>query len=593
MPPEHHGTLQDWIDLHPRPIGLLRLMITLGILFMLSIVGTLIGSMQVASARGPNGCTYQAEEANPPAVGERIETGSSFAITWRIRNIGSCRVWGAGVALVQLSAQIPSDQTSYELPKEAQTGVEIVGIPTTLTAPDQPGLYETAWQMQVNGQAFGPVMTRRIQVYPAGQPAPNPPRNQDFINLTAVFHLLMSLVLYPLPVAFAILLVLWRGADFLQNVYQLKSPPMSHISGMMFGGNAGHLRVRGNKIESDSSTAAMEMIGGPIWLTVSDRTAVLTERGAKLAGIRGPGVHLLRAHERVRGIVDLQIQHRRQKQKTLSKDGIPLELDVDLTFRVCERDIEGEAPPSPPPPIGPRARIRMLIGLPVSPTLLEASKPHHFSREAIRHIVYETPIASPDAPTDWTVGFVLVRSGDLLKEFAERRLDDLSSPEDPDVHPLREIVDKGLTDAREEAAPFGIDVLNMEIGIVEPPVDKDMPNIKAHVTEQRINNWMIEWKRRAHILEAEGNAIAMQAQEEAHAEAQANMIQALTEGFRIATAGDASVSSEVIAMRFIDALDALMQTQTDKHAQSDHDDEDEQPDQTARTLMISRAGRKE
>jgi regulator of protease activity HflC (stomatin/prohibitin superfamily) len=588
-PTPHHGTLQDWMDLHPRPIGLLRLMITLGILFLLSIIGTLIGStQQVAIPRDASGCTYQAEEANPPLSGQTAETGSAFVITWRIRNIGSCQVWGAGVALVQLSKQIPSEQAAYALPKEAQTGVEIVGIPTTLTAPDQPGLYETAWQMQVNGRAFGPVMTRRVQVYPVGQSAPNPPPNQDLINLTAMFQLFMSLALYPLPAAFAILLILWRGADFLQNVYQLKSPPMDHIFGMMFGGNAGHLRVRSNKIESDSSTTAMEMIGGPIWLTVTDRTAVLTERGAKLARILGPGVHLLRAHERVRGIVDLQIQRRRQKQKTLSKDGIPLELDVDLTFRVGERDIDGEAPPPPPPPIGPRARIRKLVGLPVSPTLLEASKPHRFSREAIRRIVYETAIASPDTPPDWTTAFAMVRTGDLAKEFAERRLDDLSSPEDPDIHPLREIVEKSLAEIRAKVAPSGIDVLNMEIGIVEPPAD-----IKGHVTEQRIGNWMIEWKRRAKILEAEGNAIATQAQEEAHAEAQANMIQALTEGFRIATAGDASLSSEVIAMRFIDSLEALMQTQTEKHAQEDHDEEEDQPDQTAKTMLISRQGRKE
>ncbi|HZY45628.1 MAG TPA: NBR1-Ig-like domain-containing protein [Anaerolineae bacterium] len=586
-PTQHHGTLQDWIDLHPRPIGLLRLMITLGLLGLLSLVGTIIGSTQVAAARDASGCTYQAEEANPPLSGQTAETGSAFGISWKIRNTGSCQIWGTGVALVRRADAIASDQAAYAIKTDQASGLNVLSVVTQMTAPDQPGVYETAWQMQApNGQAFGPVMTRRVQVYPAGQPQPNPPRNQDFINLTALFQLGVSLLLYPLPAAFAILLVLWRGADFLQNVYQLKSLPMSHISGMMFGGNAGHLRVRSNKSESDSSTAAMEMIGGPIWLTVTDRTAALTERGAKLARILGPGVHLLHAHERVRGVVDLQIQHRRQKQKTLSKDGIPLELDVDLTFRVGERDIEGEAPPPPPPPIGPRARIRLLIGLPVSPMLLEASKPHRFSREAIRRIVYETPIASPDAPTDWTAGFTLMRTGELAKEFAERRLDDLSSPEDPDIHPLREIVEGGLTKIRAEVAPSGIDILNMEIGIVEPPAD-----IKGHVTEQRISNWMIEWKRRATILKSEGDAIAMQAQEEAHAEAQANMIQALTEGFRIATAGNASVSSEVIAMRFIDALEALMHSQPEK--QTANDREEEQPDQAAQTMLIVRQNQKE
>jgi regulator of protease activity HflC (stomatin/prohibitin superfamily) len=180
----------------------------------------------------------------------------------------------------------------------------------------------------------------------------------------------------------------------------------------------------------------------------------------------------------------------------------------------------------------------------------------------------------------------MVRTGELANEFAERRLDDLSSPEDPDIHPLREIVEGSLAKIREEVAPSGIDILNMEIGIVEPPAD-----IKGHVTEQRISNWMIEWKRRATILKSEGDAIAMQAQEEAHAEAQANMIQALTEGFRIATAGDASLSSEVIAMRFIDALETLMHTQPGK--QTANDRAEEQPDQAAKTMLIARQNQKE
>jgi hypothetical protein len=42
------------------------------------------------------------------------------------------------------------------------------------------------------------------------------------------------------------------------------------------------------------------------------------------------------------------------------------------------------------------------------------------------------------------------------------------------------------------------------------------------------------------------------------------MIQALTEGFRIATGENATenVSREVIALRFIDTLEALMQNQS-------------------------------
>ncbi len=46
------------------------------------------------------------------------------------------------------------------------------------------------------------------------------------------------------------------------------------------------------------------------------------------------------------------------------------------------------------------------------------------------------------------------------------------------------------------------------------------------------------------------------------------MIQALTEGFRIAVGDNATpnLSREVIALRFIDTLEALMHTELDKGA---------------------------
>ena len=134
----------------------------------------------------------------------------------------------------------------------------------------------------------------------------------------------------------------------------------------------------------------------------------------------------------------------------------------------------------------------------------------------------------------------------------------LSSPDDPDLHPMRAMVDKGLEVARKMGAPQGIDLIDLHTGVIEVPGD-----IKKLIEEQRIGNWQVEWKRRARQLKAEGEARALQSMEEARAEAQANMIQALTEGFRIATANDPKATTDVIAMRFIDALETLIQPTTE------------------------------
>jgi regulator of protease activity HflC (stomatin/prohibitin superfamily) len=188
--------------------------------------------------------------------------------------------------------------------------------------------------------------------------------------------------------------------------------------------------------------------------------------------------------------------------------------------------------------------------------LLETSRPHRFSRETIRRLVYETAIFSPDQPPDWTMSFYAVRSGDITDQIANRRLDEISAPDDKQVHPRAEIARKGLKDARDNAARVapGIEILDMTLGVIEPP-----DNFK-HITTQMISNWNIEWERRAKILQAKAEAKRTQLLEEARAEAQANMIQALSEGYRIAIGDnqDPQVSKDVIALRFIDTLETLM-----------------------------------
>ena len=106
---------------------------------------------------------------------------------------------------------------------------------------------------------------------------------------------------------------------------------------------------------------------------------------------------------------------------------------------------------------------------------------------------------------------------------------------------------------------MGIDVTDMTMGTVDL-----LKEHKEFVGGQMLANWKAEWNRRATVLVAQGQAKKLQLTEEARAEAQANMIQALTEGFRIATGENATedVSREVIALRFIDTLEALMQNQS-------------------------------
>jgi regulator of protease activity HflC (stomatin/prohibitin superfamily) len=153
------------------------------------------------------------------------------------------------------------------------------------------------------------------------------------------------------------------------------------------------------------------------------------------------------------------------------------------------------------------------------------------------------------------------------------RLDEILAPDSPD-HPLHEVPKKGLETARKAAEPMGIDVIDMTMGTVDLLKDH-----KELVGNQMLANWRAEWNRRATVLVAQGVARKMQLTEEARAEAQANMIQALTEGFRIATGDNPTedVSREVIALRFIDTLEALMQGSMEKGKEKEKETKDKPP----------------
>ena len=560
--PHTPWSFTHWLQGKERMLGQLRWWITIIALLALAIGGPLLsGSITPVVTDRDNQCAYNAAEDTPPVFADVAEAGQPFILTWAIRNSGTCN-WGDGVAFVRVSDQIPSDQNKIQIgPQSQPAAIRLLHLTTPMKAMPAPGLYETQWQLRTPGNLpFGPAVTRYVLIYPPGAPPVAAPLNQPPLTplsiLLSILQGAASMLYYALPALLAMFLVLRRGNEFLIELYNLRAPASGrkHIMAMLFGQPRYYLRVHQGQLEYDAAHAPAAIIGGPAWLLVAEHNAALIERGAKFSRIVGPGYTFLRSHERVRGAVDLQIQQRRSREKSLTKDGIPVELDVDLIFRITEKNLTGDAPPEPPPPLRLRHRIRKKLGLRVPTAFLEASKPHRFSREAVRRAIYETAIASPDQAPDWTRSFAGVRAGDVSEQLAEKRLDELSSPDDPDLHPMREMVDAGLEAARKIGATQGIDLIDVHAGVIEMPDD-----IKKLVEEQRIDNWQVEWRRRARQLKAEGEARALQSMEEARAEAQANMIQALTEGFRIATADDPNATTDVIAMRFIDAMETLIQ----------------------------------
>lgn len=113
--------------------------------------------------------------------GNRMRPGESFRKTWRLKNTGSC-IWTKDFAVVLFSGSVLGASRIQFLSSEVKPG-ESVEISINMTAPVQPGIYQSDWMLRGPDNqlvGLGPKGTApfsvRLEVVGAGTatPAPQP-----------------------------------------------------------------------------------------------------------------------------------------------------------------------------------------------------------------------------------------------------------------------------------------------------------------------------------------------------------------------------------------------------------------------------------
>jgi len=151
---------------------------------------------------------------------------------------------------------------------------------------------------------------------------------------------------------------------------------------------------------------------------------------------------------------------------------------------------------------------------------------------------------------------VIDRAADLLRSTIARTLLDRLLESDngngddgegkPPREELRAAVKQDLAQAME---PHGIEVIAVGLGNIEVEDEE--------VLKQRTESWKAGWERRRMEGEARGDAEAIRLIEEARADAQRQMITAITEAFQQLADTETPVPAHVIALRFIDVLETV------------------------------------
>ncbi len=125
-------------------------------------------------------------------------------------------------------------------------------------------------------------------------------------------------------------------AFFLKDFYEIRSngqallwlgsfciPPLSKLT---------TVTIKGGEIATPGNAAAR--IGGPGYAVIMEDSAAVFEQYGRFTRILGPGYYKLSPYERVRGTVDLRPQTRKVRVRGFTRDGMPMEGEVEIEYQI-------------------------------------------------------------------------------------------------------------------------------------------------------------------------------------------------------------------------------------------------------------------
>ena len=316
------------------------------------------------------------------------------------------------------------------------------------------------------------------------------------------------------------------AADFTRAVYGLKTrrQGFEFVGRLLFGtsGFRPFLRISGGKLEADDKHPLVRT-GGPCGLVVYNDSAAILERAGKLSRVVRPGFPRLAPFERIWDVVDLRPYRWVYDVSAMSKDGIPVTCQADVTLQI---DDGGQEPTQDEP--FPATEQAILLA-------------------ATRKLIREASRSEDEQKMDWAGRAIVgATEGALRTILATYLLDQLLGPaESNQGHSRVEILSKLETELRKSFPEIGVKLIKVELGNI---------TVDDKVTQQQIEAWQALWKRWAREREAEGEAERLQSVEAAKAQAQADMIVSITQAFQSLTEAGAVIPSQLVLLRMFEVL---------------------------------------
>ncbi len=337
----------------------------------------------------------------------------------------------------------------------------------------------------------------------------------------------MGLVVRDMAPGLMVMAVLaFMAANFVRGVYGLKSrrEGFDFLQRRLLGSIplSSYMPVKEGKLAlSDKDILAR--VGGPAVLTVHNDSAVVLERAGKLTRVLKKGTTTLDAFEKVWDVVDLRPQRWVHDVNAMSKDGIPVRCQADVTFKI---DSGGQSPSQDDP-------------YPAKDEAIFIAATRKWMRESSR--------AETERVFDWSRRAIIgVTEGTLRGILATYLLDQLLGSAEPDKNHYRaEVLDKLKTELNKAFPTLGLVATKVELGNI---------TVADEIAQQRIEAWRALWQRWTKKREAQGEAERLRYVEDAKAQAQADMIVAITQAFQSLTETGARIPSQFVLLRMLEVL---------------------------------------
>jgi hypothetical protein len=294
--------------------------------------------------------------------------------------------------------------------------------------------------------------------------------------------------------------------------------------------------VQGGLVDLDGPPV-VHKVGGPAKLNVDHNNVVVTSCLGKLSRILGPGVHDLRAFERVWDVVDMRPQRRTVTVKFMTRDGIPASCQASIICRIASsrhEEFEGAMPP-----FGYSERAVLKV------TASKSVRKHE----------------GRDRVSDWVTGMSMGVLDSAVRDVLEQyRLDEFLNPryrlEEDDVpapKPLLEFEVEIERIVRDKGAERGVIVERIELGMVRPAEEA--------ISRQWLEFWQAKLQKNIDIYPMAAGTDLEQLAKDARVEAQVRFVNKMLEEVQGLIRDEVEVPSQLIIASFLKVLYAIVSDQ--------------------------------